>query len=225
LSADPVELRNDRGSSDFDVRHSLSAAVTYDIPTAGQNHLIAALLRNWSVGSILITRTATPISNVFACDFDLLLSNGACPRPDLIAGVPLYVEDPTVAAGRRLNQLAFAFPTPGRQGTLGRNALRGFPVFQLDMSLRRNLKLTERLELQLSAEFFNILNHPNFGDPEAILSGDPEADALFFGHATQMLGQSLSPGGALGETGSAGFNPIFQLGGPRSVQLAVRLKF
>ncbi len=60
---------------------------------------------------------------------------------------------------------------------------------------------------------FNILNHPNFGDPVRTLSSG------LFGQADRMLGRSLSPGGG------AGFNPLYQIGGPRSIQLALRLQF
>jgi len=51
------------------------------------------------------------------------------------------------------------------QGDLGRNALRGFGASQVDLKLRRQFKLRERLALQARADFFNIFNHPNFGSP------------------------------------------------------------
>lgn len=60
----------------------------------------------------------------------------------------------------------FSIPLPTRQGTLGRNALRGFPVNQLDFALHRQFSLTERWTLQSSAEFFNVFNHPNLAEPE-----------------------------------------------------------
>ncbi|MGH9845153.1 MAG: hypothetical protein ACREEM_41075 [Blastocatellia bacterium] len=137
-------------------------------------------------------------------------------RPDLIPGVPLYVDDGSVAGGRRINRAAFAAPpaSPLRQGTLGRNALRGFPFFQTDLALRREFKLTETVKLQFRTEFFNLFNHPNFENPVNQL-GNP-----LFGQSTQALGRSLGTSG-----GEGGFSPLYQAGGPRSIQFALKLIF
>ena len=136
-------------------------------------------------------------------------------RPDLVEGVPLYLDDPLAPGGRRINRAAFKVPV-GRQGTLGRNALRGFPLWQLDLALRRQFNLTETINLQFRTEVFNLFNHPNFGfrDQELRLTSTQ------FGLSTQMLGRSLGAGGA-----SGGFNPLYQVGGPRSIQLAMKLTF
>jgi hypothetical protein len=135
-------------------------------------------------------------------------------RPDLVSGVPLWIADPNVAGVRRINRAAFSVPGISRQGTLGRNALRGFGATQVDLTLRRQFKLRERLALQARADFFNIFNHPNFGIPINYLSSP------LFGQSTQMLGASLGSGGQNG-----GLNPLYQIGGPRSAQLALRLLF
>ena len=74
--------------------------------------------------------------------------------------------------------------------------------------------VTERLALQVRADFFNIFNHPNFGSPINFLSS-PQ-----FGQPTQMLANSLGSGGQ-----SGGLNPLYQIGGPRSIQLALKLQF
>jgi hypothetical protein len=100
------------------------------------------------------------------------------------------------------------------QGDLGRNVLRGFDTAEVDLTLRRQFRLYERLSLQARADLFNIFNHPNFGPPINYLTS-PQ-----FGQATQMLGASLGAGGA-----SGGLNPLYQIGGPRSVQLALKLIF
>jgi hypothetical protein len=63
------------------------------------------------------------------------------------------------------------------------------------------------------AEFFNIFNHPNFGNPNSALTSP------LVGQSTQTLASSLGSGGANG-----GFNPLYQIGGPRSIQLALRLQ-
>jgi hypothetical protein len=129
----------------------------------------------------------------------------------MVPGQPLYIEDVNEPGGRRLNRAAFANPPAGRQGTLGRNTLRGFPLTQLDMSLRRQFNLTERTRIQFRVDAFNIFNHPNFADPISVLN-DPN-----FGRSTQMLGRSLH--------GGFGFSPLYQVGGPRSLQFALKLQF
>ncbi|HYJ90518.1 MAG TPA: hypothetical protein VEV84_04365, partial [Pyrinomonadaceae bacterium] len=78
------------------------------------------------------------------------------------------------------------------------------------------------IRLQFRAEFFNIFNHPNFGDPGAGGSGSG-SNYIFnpdFGRSTSMLGRSLGTGGADG-----GFNPLYQIGGPRSLQFALKVLF
>lgn len=201
----------DRGPSDFDVRHSFGAAVTYDLPTTNVPWLGNGLFRNWSLDTMLIARTATPIDIFNGRDIGFGLFNF---RPDRIEGVPLYLEALSAPGGRTINRAAFAIPQNSRQGTLGRNALRGFPVSQINFALRRRLKLNEQFHLQLRAEFINLFNHPNFGDPVGDLGSG------FFGHSTSMLGRSLGSGGSGG-----GLSPLYQLGGPRSVQLAVKMHF
>jgi hypothetical protein len=230
---DPEYLRSERGPSDFDVRHSLSAGLTYQIPAPRFNKLLSAVIGGWTLSSIITVRSATPITFIqgytttceteFICTADCdVFANTLCPRPDVVPGVPIYLHGPEYPGGMRLNPAAFASAPPGRQGTLGRNALRGFPAFQTDLSLRRTLKLGERIRLELTAEAFNVFNHPNFADPDGMFFGDPWFDDAFFGKAFQMLGSTRS---SVGSGGEAGLNPIYQLGTPRSIQLAVRLRF
>ena len=150
-------------------------------------------------------------------------------RPDIVSGQPLYLHGSACLTllgaqcpgGKALNSAAFTDPpvdssgNPLRQGNLGRNALRGFGAVQWDFALHRDFPIRESLKLQFRAELFNVLNHPNFGQPDGNLF-----DAQF-GVATQMLGRSL--GGD--NVGAGGFAPLYQLGGPRSVQVALKLMF
>jgi hypothetical protein len=197
------------------VRHAFNGAVTYDLPSSDVGAIGNAIIRNWSVDAILTARSATPVD--ISTRVDLTGGVATLQRPDIVPGAPLYVDDPSVAGGRRFNRAAFVAPPAGRQGTLGRNVLRGFSVVQVDMAVRRQFSLTERLKLQLRAEAFNIFNHPNFGDPSG--QGARLTSSLF-GRSTQMLGKSLGTGGT-----SGGFSPLYQIGGPRSMQLALKLTF
>jgi hypothetical protein len=216
----------DRGPSDFDIRHALNVATTYDIAPLFQRGVGNAIFGNWSIDGIFTARSAGPV-NVNHSVVIPSLGVVAIVRPDLVEGIPLYLDDPTAPGGRRLNNTRVTIPgnpnpqlgpffrpaTP-RQGSLGRNALRGFPVNQLDFAIRRQFHFGERANLQLKTEFFNLFNHPNFGDPEGLLQSPN------FGFSTAMFGRSLGAGGSVG-----GFNPLYQIGGPRSIQFSLKLGF
>jgi hypothetical protein len=135
-------------------------------------------------------------------------------RPDLITGVPVYVNDPNAPGGRRINRAAFAVPMTIRQGSLGYNALRGFGFSQIDFALRRQFSLSGGLKLQLRAEAFNLFNRANFGNPNNVLANP------MFGQSTQTLARSLGTGGING-----GLSPLYQIGGPRSIQLVLKILF
>lgn len=195
-----------RGSSDYDLRHACSMVLTYDLPALESKRSAGPILNGWSVDAIFRARSATPV--------DIIMNSGLAGlpyviRPNLVSGLPLYIDDPSVAGGSRINRAAFTTPPPNQQGTLGRNSLRGFAMSQLDFALHRGFHLTERLNLQLRADFFNAFNHPNFADPDGVLD-----DGDLFGQSLKMLGRSLG-----------GLNPLYQIGGPRSIQLALKLQF
>ncbi len=224
--SDRLDPLSDRGPSDFDVRHAFNGAVTYDIAFFGKNDKATAVFRNWSVDALFTARSATPI-NVTYTIVTPGIGGVALVRPDLVQGIPLYLDDPLAPGGRRFNNTRvtipgnpnpqigpFFRPVQPRQGSLGRNALRGFPVTQLDFAVRRQFHLGERVNLQFKTEFFNIFNHPNFGDPDGSLTSPT------FGQSTTMLGRSLGSGGTNG-----GFNPLYQIGGPRSIQFSLKLGF
>lgn len=214
----------DRGDSDFDVRHAFTGALTYNLPAPFKSRLVRAVLGHWSVDDFLTARSALPVDLIGANFFVNGTSFNA--RPDVIDGVPLYLYGSqclaaaplglgqTCPGGKGFNPAAFAVPTSGQQGTLGRNVLRGFGAWQDDFTIRRQFHITERLGLQFRGEFFNIFNHPNFGPPTATLTSP------LFGLSTQTLASSLSSGGA-----GVGFNPLYQIGGPRSIQFALKMEF
>ena len=200
-----VDPDSDWGPSDFDVRHSLSGGLTYTF-------------RGWSVDSMLWIQSALPV-NVVTGTTAFGVSSAL--RPDVVSGAPLYVDDSSVPGGQRFNRAAFANPpldasgNPLRQGTLGRNALRGFAMSQVDLGVRRDIRLHSGIGLQLRAEAFNLFNRVSLGPPTNTLSSG------LFGQPTRTLASSLAAGGVAG----GGFSPLYQVGGPRSIQLALRLQF
>jgi hypothetical protein len=92
--------------------------------------------------------------------------------------------------------------------------LRGFAATQADIAFQRQFHFSDRVQFRFRGEFFNIFNHPNFGPPIGDLTSSQ------FGYSTQTLANSLGSGGA-----NRGLNPLYQIGGPRSVQLALKLQF
>lgn len=215
-SATPGSFANpnvDRGDSDFDVRHSFTGAVTYDVPAPKSPTVERYILGGWSTDAFVMARTALPVNLISANEFrvDGVLIQ---PRPNVNSGQPYYVYGSQYPGGKAFNPAAFTTPPTGEQGDLGRNALRGFGAWQADFAVHRQFHLTQKAGLQFRAEMFNVFNHPNFGPPLNLVGNG------LFGLSTQTLGSSLGAGG-----GNGGFNPLYQIGGPRSVQLALKLKF
>ena len=156
--ANKIDYNAERGPSDFDVRHSFSGAVTYDIPTAGPA-FVRAVFGHWSTDAIFFARTATPVDVTFTRN----LGFGSFSfRPDVVTGVPFYISgnactasngNQTCPGDRGFNTVPlsttqvgpFVIPTQLRQGTLSRNALRGFGNNQLNFSLRRQFNFTNAL--------------------------------------------------------------------------------
>jgi hypothetical protein len=225
-----ADININRGNSDFDVRHAFTGGMTYSIPAPRWNRLSRAILGGWSVNSIFFARTGLPFEVVAEENQSATLFGTRYQRrPNLVSGVPIWIEDASVANGRRLNPAAFSFPTATQfQGDFGRNVLRGPGAWQVDLGLHRRFTLMERVGLQFRWEIFNIFNHTNFANPnfaQLFLPGNATTGVVNvndrnFGRITRMLGRGLGGGGNDG-----GFNPLFQIGGPRSMQFALRLEF
>jgi hypothetical protein len=199
-----------RGNAAFDIRHAFAAAITYDIPAPAQNRLAKAVLGHWSIDANFHARSAAPVdvtaSRIQA--FDPADGRLVAIRPNVVPGEPFYIDDPSVPGGRRINRAAFAEPAPGTFGNLGRNVVRGFGASQLDFGLRRQLRLSGTIKVQVRAEAFNIFNQPNFGALQT------ELGTANFGQATNMLNHQLG-----------GLSALYQVGGPRSLQFALKIGF
>ncbi len=233
-----------RGSSDFDIRHSFSAGVTYNIPALKMSAFTDAILRGWSIENIILVRSAPPV-DISEGNFPITNAGGFSVdfRPDLVPGQPLYLYGANCTTtmqalgnllagqgcpgGKAFNPNAFQnLPTgpitgiPLRQGNVPRNFLRGFGATQWDFAVHREFPIHDSVKLQFRAEMFNVLNHPNFGAPSGAFGTSG------FGLASQTLGQYLN-GGGLGASnvGGGAFSSLYQIGGPRSIQLALRFMF
>jgi hypothetical protein len=228
--------RANRGPSDFDVRNAFSAGLTYDIPFHKRNAFTNAIFHGWSLQSLIQGHSASPV-NVYYSGFGQLLHNSPVSiRPDRTPGVPLYLYGSQFPGGKIFNSTPnqggpgcigpFCPPptdnngVPLRQGNLGRNALRGFGLTQWDLGVHRDFPIHEAVTLQFRGEMFNVLNHPSFAPPVGDI-GNPQFVNPQFGMSTQTLGQFLSGG----NVGGGSFSPLYQVGGPRSIQFALKVTF
>jgi hypothetical protein len=141
-------------------------------------------------------------------------------RPSVVSGV-----DPFLSTGDKryfLNPAAFTFPQPGQFGNLGRYALHGPGLSQLDLTLHKKFAIDEKRNLEFRAEFYNIFNRANFANPPAVLS-----TGLGTGTNQIQPGQpfsAASAGGAFGVYNSTVSKDV-GLGAQRQIQLSLRLNF
>ncbi len=204
---------SDKGSSDFDLRHSFTGALTYEFPQVSGAKPLSRLLHGWAIDTVIHARSGFPISVLNREEYvGINLANAF--RPDLNFGQPLWLAAPETPAGRVVNPAAFQTTEDRHQGTLGRNVLDGFGMAQVDLALRREFRVAERRHLQFRLEAYNALNHANFADPVKYLNSP------VFGQSTSMLNLMLGTGSP-----GSGLSPILQSGGPRSLQGALRFQF
>jgi len=177
--SDPFNPNIDRGSGDWDVRHNLTGSAVYSLPDLkGSNSWLRGIVGGWQASSILQTRSGLPENIQLISGFF-----GLPMRPNSVPGQKTTLSSANWPNGN-YNLNAFAVPA-GYNGTwganlgdVGRNALRAPAFFQWDLSGMKNFPITERVKLQFRADIFNILNHPNFTNPDggictAVLAADP----------------------------------------------------
>jgi hypothetical protein len=192
---------SDRGNSDFDQRHNLVFLAYRDI-------------RGWTLSTLAAVRSGFPYTVIAPTAAEpgkgYVINN----RPDLVNPLAAVLAQPTPAAGGKqlLNAAAFATAAPGALGNLGRNAFRGPGLFNVDMSVGRRFgigRLGEQGALRVRADVFNILNHVNLNNPDALLTSPTFGLALY------------------GRQGRAsGFPAVSPLNeSARQIQLSLRVEF
>ena len=212
-----------RGNCDFDIRNNFSAAFSYDLPNVGHNGLANAMLHHWGLDDRFTARTSFPVSLDGNTYIDTATGKTYSAGLNLVPGQPVYLYGANCASvlqglgdlqpgqgcpgDRAINPQAFTNVSSGF-GDAPRNFVRDFDAVQMDLAIRRDFPIHERLKLQFRAEAFNIFNHPNFGTINANFG------QTTFGQATATLASSL---GVL--------SPLYQMGGPRSMQFAFKLVF
>jgi hypothetical protein len=201
-------LSYQRGNSDFDLRNNLSGALSWEPLIHPRNWLGDALLSGWATDFRLAARTAFPVNLTGSSYYDPASTLLTVSQLNLVPDAPLYIYSPNLPGGRAINAKAFSKAPSGTQGNAPRNFIRGFGELQADIAIRREFVIREGIRLQFRADTFNVPNHPNFGTIDSSLT-----DATF-GQATKSLSQSLPT-----------MSPLYQQGGPRSMQFALKLLF
>ena len=207
---DSNNLHAEHGPSNFDTRHRFTAAFTYNLPRLGGPKRLA---EGWQVNTILTAQSGRPVPIVSSNDTSGLNGNSVSnfhQRPNVVPGVnPInsnWRSGPDTIG--YLNANAFSQPPDGTFGNLGRNAIFGPSFFNLDLALSKNTQIFERVNLQLRAEFFNVLNHPNFALPNFFVT------------------PGSGPAGLITQTpDQARTNPGLGGGGPRVIQLGAKFTF
>ena len=163
----------ERASSAADVRHFFSASGVYEVPYRA--HFLRPLLQDWMLSGIATARSGMPV-NITISRAAAAVPGGynLTQRPDVAPGVSLTPAGGPTAA-RWFNAAAFTPPAAGTWGSAGRNLGRGPSLYQIDLSLARRIRFSERVGLEVRGDVFNSLNRAQLGAP----SGDVTVPAQF----------------------------------------------
>jgi hypothetical protein len=204
----PLCLRcNNYSNADYDLRHNITANYLYQMPFHSENRLVDTALGGWIMSGTIYFHTGFPFSLIDAGDFNgqLAGSNGiggtllaqpitavqnSCQNPGVQCySLAQFAGQPNPALTGPCNPCLN--PAPTGYGNAVRNTYRGPNYFNTDFSLRKNFRVTERLGLELGANAYNVLNHPNFQNPV-----NSTANGALFGQIVQTTSPPTTPYGA-----------------------------
>jgi hypothetical protein len=174
------------GPSNFDIRHMFKGHAGYDLPFGrgrkfvNTSKALDAALGGWTLFGDFVAQGGSPFTPSMQVNNSYALSSNALWYPN-VAG------DPTAVAGGQsinswFNVNAFAAPTPGTFGNMGRNMVYGPRLTAINVSLHKTYKFTERLNLDLSGNAANVINHPSFALPDKLIGP---------GHIGRITGTSV----------------------------------
>lgn len=193
---DSTNLAADYSLSEFDQRRALILALVYELPTLTRRPVWGYVFNGWKLSTI------TQFRDGFAAPVltfgDESGTNSFHDRPDCVGPIVTQLKDltqPYVVSG-------LASPAPGTFGNCPRNPIVAPGLTASDISLGKDFALGERIKLEFRADFFNAFNHPNFGEPSPDLS-------------TTITGTA----------DDSSFDSHFGAGGPRNIQLGLRLRW
>jgi hypothetical protein len=177
------------------VRHNLTAEYVYELPVKVRGRVLGKVLNGWQLSGTAFFHSGLPFSVLsapYSANGNGIVDGSGAQYASVIAGAPLYAHSAVPGVTQPgtiqwLNPDAFVSsvdPTTGactggdsRQncqfGDLGRNALRGPDFFWADLYLTKWFQLADKWKLRIDGQFFNLLNHPNFGLPILGYAGVP----------------------------------------------------
>ncbi len=222
--SDNLNLRLERGPSNFDVRHRFVTVYVIELPIGPGHRLLGwnnginrQIFGGWQISGITTAMTGAPFTVISSTITDFSGFNQFLDRPDLAGTgkLPTNYQDPDRAFDRTYfvsGPTGGAIAPTGRLGTSGRNQYYGPALANWDFALAKHfpLPLSEQTRLEFRADFFNLWNHTNFSNPQRDQSN------ANFGRITQTVGSAVAT--AVGTTAGP-------MGGPRLIQLALRLQF
>jgi hypothetical protein len=159
------------GSSNFDVRHAFKGHVVYALPFGkgktylSQNAVADKVIGGWTFSGTLVAQTGSPFTPVMATNNSYSQSSNNSWYPNMVGDWRL--DNPSINSWFNVN--AFATPTAGTFGNMGRNIVLGPGLFSLNSSLAKSFRIWEKVRFDLSANANNILNHPVFGVPDRLI--------------------------------------------------------
>lgn len=202
----------DKGDSVFDVRHNVTVNAIYELPFGpGKKYLneggaIGKIVGGWEISSLGTWHTGHPLTITFGLGGTIdsgpfaglpqtfLLPDGndqTNQRPDRVPGVPLYLPGNGKNNMPLINPAAFTAPPTDangnftRFGNAGNGIVRALNIWQVDLALTKETKITERLSVQFGIQAFNVFNHDQFGDPGNL--------QLNYGQKTDAMGNPFGP--------------------------------
>jgi hypothetical protein len=166
----PSNPNADYASSDYDLRHQLSASYVWDLPIRSSHSLLNTVGGGWQLAGTFFYHSGFPFRIVDGAQNSALSSNNLTANGAFLASV-LYQPAAgmsTTFGANCANVACFStssFATPTDFNGSARNAFRGPGYFNTDLNIKKSFAMTERFKLTLGANFFNVLNHPNFQNP------------------------------------------------------------
>ncbi|MGA9352444.1 MAG: TonB-dependent receptor [Terriglobales bacterium] len=249
-AAQPQDSNNPQfeyGPSNFNVPNRFTWVFAYEFPKQGGN--MQSLKNGWGIESTVTLQSGQPFEFNYNCEDDYSGGAECFDRPDVVGPITYhkstpsdYIDLTSFAMPCLVTGAAYLAPSglatdciPGTRhyGDLGRNSLVGPTYKQWDFALYKDTAINERVKAQFRAEFFNILNHPNFSNPVLPnFIADPATNLGSCGCGFQptMVGgnnREVGNGGyGITATGDVGIgNPFLGGGGPRGIELALKFSF
>ncbi len=163
---DPNNVRGDYGPCTYDAPFLFNLTAVYSTQF-GHGALLSQLFSHWQIAPLFRYQSGLPVNPLTGKDNSL--TGVGNDRPNVVADTT-YTDAPHGLRYQYINPNLYAANGLGTFGNAGHNSLRGPGYFDLDLAVSRQFKLYESLTLNVRAEAFNVLNHPNFMSPNATIS-------------------------------------------------------